>query len=467
MRSIFLMFFLLAAAMAQQTAAQSNAAQQDPATETGKLKKNCPFHKVVGCLEVLFTGQPLHIAVGSIAPQNGFGAGLAYVGHKTPSEDWLVTWNADGIASTNGSWRAGVYWKFVDTKQPDIGIQKGTKGKKKDNPSELPEQPVFNVYAQAISLNKLAYFGLGPNTGRAGRSFYGMQETIVGASAVKPVYQAWRAGLYGEINGRFVDIRPSSGQSSPSINGLYTDATAPGLSDQPAFIQLGEGVRVRPAYRNRLLLNYDFGYRQYVAAGDSSFSFQRLTVDLEHQLRIHRNVAQAVGNPNTNGPDDCSINPGVEHPQCPKAKVTSNLEGSVNVRAFAALSMTPNGTRVPFYFQQTLGGADINGNPSLSSYEDYRFRAPNILLLRETFEHSIWKFPVGFLFIADQGKIALTRGDLASNAWIHSVSAGLSLRAGGLPQVYLLFSWGGNEGTHTIANLNTSLLGGSARPSLF
>ncbi len=34
-------------------------------------------------------------------------------------------------------------------------------------------------------------------------------------------------------------------------------------------------------------------------------------------------------------------------------------------------------------------------------------------------------------------------------------------------QMFLLFSWGGKEGTHTIANMNTSLLGGSTRPSLF
>jgi hypothetical protein len=30
-----------------------------------------------------------------------------------------------------------------------------------------------------------------------------------------------------------------------------------------------------------------------------------------------------------------------------------------------------------------------------------------------------------------------------------------------------MFAWGGNEGHHNIFNLNPSLLGGSARPSLF
>jgi len=47
--------------------------------------------------------------------------------------------------------------------------------------------------------------------------------------------------------------------------------------------------------------------------------------------------------------------------------------------------------------------------------------------------------------------------------WIHSFASGLTLRAGGFPQDFCFFAWGGNEGTHTIANLNTSLLGGSGR----
>ena len=71
-------------------------------------------------------------------------------------------------------------------------------------------------------------------------------------------------------------------------------------------------------------------------------------------------------------------------------------------------SIASAGSVVPFYLQPTLGGSDINGNPWLSSYSDYRFRAPNALLLREAFEHSIWG-PIGFVFSADQGKVALAQ----------------------------------------------------------
>ena len=349
--------------------------------------------------------------------------------------------------------------------QRGITFRFGTKDFK-TNLTDLPEHTVFSLYAQAISLNKLTYFGLGPTTTEAGRSFYGMRETVVGGSVVKSVYQRLKISAYGEANGRFVDLRPSDGQPSPSIARLYTESTAPGLSTQPGTLQLGEGVRMTPVLANdRVRLNYSATYQQYVAPG-SSFSFQRLTFDFGHQFALYSKTTRLLTPRNGNGPDDCSLDPGAKHPECPKA-FTRNLEGSLGLRLYNVLSMTPGGDVVPFYFQPTLGGSDVNGNASLSSYQDYRFRAPNVLLLRETFEHSVSKWPLGVTFMADEGKLGLTRGDIGSSNWLHSFATGLTLRAGGFPEVFLLFAFGGNEGTHTIANVNTSLLGGSARPSLF
>src|SRR5579872_3942938 len=61
-------------------------------------------------------------------------------------------------------------------------------------------------------VDKLNYFGEGNDTTLAGASLFGMTQTIVGANAIKPVYE-WSAirklnlALLGEINGRFVSIR--------------------------------------------------------------------------------------------------------------------------------------------------------------------------------------------------------------------------------------------------------------------
>jgi hypothetical protein len=463
---LVMILFTAGIARAQQPSPPSTPARIDSPSELDKLKESCFNLKgIPGCAEELFLGKPIHIAVGTIAPQNGVAAGLAYVGHKT-TDNWRTSWNADAVGSINASWRAGFYVKFVHTPDNPIGVGFGTPPPAKANLTEMPEHTVFGLYAQATSLNKLAYFGLGPSTTLAGRSFYGMTETIVGGNVIKPFYARLNASLYGEVNGRFVSIRRSQGQASLSIEQLYTEATAPGLITQPGTLQLGEGLRIRPVLAADVVrLNYSLAYEQFFTPGNSTFSFQRLTVDLGHQFALYGKTTRVLEPRPSNGPDDCALDP-VTHPECPKAYVR-NFEGSIGLRFFSALSMTPRGNVVPFYFQPTLGGSGIDGNSSLSSYQDYRFRAPNVMLIRESFEHSIWNLPLGFAFMADQGKIALTRGDLGSNDWVHSFSTGLTLRAGGFPQVYLLFSWGGREGTHTIANINTSLLGGSYRPRLY
>ena len=52
--------------------AQESLLGSDFRREKERLTENCSsFKKFPGCAQVLFTDHPLHIAVGSIAPQNG------------------------------------------------------------------------------------------------------------------------------------------------------------------------------------------------------------------------------------------------------------------------------------------------------------------------------------------------------------------------------------------------------------
>jgi hypothetical protein len=468
----------------------STTHEVDNPAESSKFKETClsfQLSQAGGCAELLFTGKPLHIAVGNLAPQNGFGAGLAFVGLIQPTETWRPSWNVDAVATPNGSWRAGVYFKFVHTPQFKTTVHYG-KPRIKSNLSELPEHTVVNLYAQGISLNQIAFFGLGPLSTRTGRTYFGERETIVGGNAVKPVVGKWNISLIGEVNGRFVDIRPASANGGGPIESLYTEASTPGVSTQPGFLQVGESVRMRPVFWSDIVrLNYLASYQQFFSPLNSKYSFQRLTMDLSHDFALYGSTTRLSWPRDVNGPDECSIDPVRDHTSCSLNKkdqvadcekthgegsegckaISRNLQGSVGLRFLLSTSFTPGGNAVPFYFQPTLGGGDINNNVSLPSFQDYRFRAPNILLFRQSFEHSLGSLPVGFAVMSNEGKVALARGDLGPNPWLHSFSAGLTLRAGGFPQVYLLFSWGGGEGTHAIANVNQSLLGGSVRPSLF
>jgi hypothetical protein len=471
-RILFILCFTLAAA----AWAQESRLGADFRGEGERLGSSCSgfsFGKLANCAEVLFTDHPMHIAAGSLAPQNGFGFGPAFVYHWTPNESWRLNWDIDAVATSNQSWRAGAYMTAVWDRHGHIVVRPGGTPAAGRSRVAVQEVPVFHVYAESTSLNKLGYFGLGPATSDTARSYFGMTEAIVGASAVWPILKRFNVSLYGEANGRFVDVRGLHGQSSPSIEQIYTPATAPGLLNQSAFAQFGQGVRLRPTFvRDYIRLNYLVNFQEYIAPGNSAFSFRRFTVDLKHQFPLYQNTGSTLPR-DFNGPDDCSESPSDPMHKCPPLLPppppgkTRNLEGSINLQLLISESIVPGGHVVPFYFQPTLGGSDINGNPALASYQDYRFRAPNILVARASIEHSIYKWPLGVTAMIDEGKVALNRSDIDFTHLRHSYSAGLTLRAGGFPLIYILFSWGGREGMHTTARLDTSLLGGSARPSLY
>lgn len=418
------------------------------------------FGSIGGCAQTLFTGAPLHIAVGSLPPGNGFGAGLAFTTHYTPNEDWRLYLDIDAVGTPNGSWRTGAYLTAAFTRRPAIVPRPG--GSTSKAPVILEdEMPTFHAYAQSISLNTVDYYGLGQGTPR-NESFFGLRETIVGGNAIVPVFKPLNVSVFAELNGRFTALRPDNGSSGQSVQENYNDATAPGLTAQPAYAQFGEGVRARPRFLyGHVQLDYSLALQEWIAS-QSNFSFRRFTADFNHTFPLYSAMRSAQPEA-FNGPDSCLADPNAK--KCPS--ISRNLEGSFGFRVLYTASYVPAGNVVPFYFDPTLGGTDIDGNVLLPSYPDYRFRAPNLLLVRGSFEHSIYKWPVGVKFLVDEGRVGLTPGDLGFNHLAHSFAAGLTLHAGGLPLVDLLFAWGGHEGTHTIAEVSNTLLGGSSRPSLY
>ena len=425
--------------------AQESQFALDLHREAQELRTDCSegWQKLLFvCAEDVFTEQPLHLAVGSLAPQDGFGVGPALVvAHDTAN--WRLSLDSDAVVSTNASWRAGVYLQALFTKEKGITVVTDPK-KVSARRSLVHEYPVVNAYAQAISLNAIDFYGIGPTTQRSQEAIFGMRETIAGLNVLYPLIPRLHVSLFGELNGRFVDIR-AGGVS--------------GVASQPGFLQAGEGIRLQESwFGDRLQPDLTLTYQQFEAPG-SKYSFQRLSTNAGVNVPLARSISEKTTT--YHGPDDCGT--AMQGHRCP-AVVDRN--GSVGVRLFVTQSIIPAGNSVPFYFQPTIGGGDLNGQTLLPAYGDYRFRAPNMIVARANCEHSLYG-PLGFQFLYDIGKVADTSSALGFSHLAHSFGAGLTLRVGGIPQVSFLFGFGGGEGTHALLLMNNSSTGGSGRPSLY
>ena len=441
--------------------AQETALGADFRKEGERFGESCGSFKLAGCAQLLFTDHPLHIAVGSLAPLNGFGSGIAFTTHYTPNESWRIFLerrcgsDAERVVAcrrvhercsdpAQDDWRSHRFLQYSRLKPGGFTRYAG-----------VPRVRAEHVSQQNFLLRLRAKHDDDP-------SLFGMSEAIVGGNVVWPVSRRFSLSLLGEVNGRFSSVRPSRQTGEISIEQANNETTAPGLSNQPGYAQFGQGIRFRPSLVNGYVrLDYTASFQEWIAS-NSTFSFRRFRADLSHEFPLYRNTRSLLPR-EYNGPDTCSSDPNAL--RCPP--ISRNLEGSFGFRLLYTSSYTSAGSVVPFYLDPTIGGSDLNGMTLLPSYADYRFRGPNMLVVRGSFEHSIYKWPIGAKFMVDGGRVASRPGLLGFNHFAHSYAAGLTVRAGGLPLIDLLFAWGGGESTHTIANVSASLLGGTARPSLY
>ena len=232
---------------------------------------------------------------------------------------------------------------------------------------------------------------------------------------------------------------------------MYSEATAPGLFKQPGFLEPGEGLEFlhhagglggKAKFGASYYFDWSANFQQFFAPSASKYSFRRLTIDATNEIHLQKRFTPKEGGAST-----------------------GETFGTLQLRGWLSESAVPAGHAVPFYFQPTLGGGDIDKERTLPSYADYRFRAPNALLFLAQYEHPLPKYSfLGLMFRADAGKVAISRGDLDLSHLRHSYGAGFTIRALNFPYLIFMYAWGGSEGNHTIADLNLSAItaGGGA-----
>jgi hypothetical protein len=134
---------------------------------------------------------------------------------------------------------------------------------------------------------------------------------------------------------------------------LYSNATAPGLISQPGFVQLGQGVRIKPDTGDYLKLNYVGSFEEFFAPSSSTNSFERWTVDLNHTLYLYGNAKAATSSTDQHGPDSCAH----VNDKCPEIPHTRNLNDFITLEA-AAFGVDQLGDqRCTFLFPADAGRA--------------------------------------------------------------------------------------------------------------
>ena len=328
--------------------------------------------------QTLVTGQPLHIALGSLAPQNGFAAGLAFVEHKDFANEWRLTTDTDAVASTNSSWRAGSYLTAYRLPQSHsvIGVVMGTPIAKQKQPS-VQIAPVFNLYAEATSLNRLSYFyGLGPNTIPTGQSAFGLTQTIAGVSAILSTATATAS-----------PSPPSSTAASPQLRGDSSETVPP----------LASSTRKRPPPAS-LVPHHSSSPASHSNTAKPLRKPRASSLPRElpglHQSRPAPATLFAAGPPTSvrssrstaraSPPPTPTTVPTPAHPTPLPARTSPprSTTRAPSASGYSSPAHRDASNAVPVLnFDPTTGGSNIDGNPILASYPDYRVRSPNLVLL--------------------------------------------------------------------------------------
>jgi hypothetical protein len=360
--------------------------------------------RVQDLLVDVLTGPGVHPTAGIVVPEGGMAEGLALNvdWNATVLADQRFVTNAEGRISQEGFWEVGAKFQTLFAGY-----------------SERGKSPQFTVVAKHLDLPHLPYYGLGNDTSRHNRTFYGLRDTAVEAGVDVPI------PLGFALSGEFAALGFSPDVTS-SFTGVNNEATAPGLHARTTFVRPRASVTWTYPERGALYgfsstARASYGLYETLTGGDFSFG----------RVEGRWNVG-------------LSIDPRF---------------GAFRFASRVVVSDPRAHNRVPFYLQPTLGGADLNDENLLRGYSHYRFRALNLIAYEISYERQIID-PLGIRIFGELGKVGLHTGDLGFDRLKSSVGAAITFRLGGAAVAEISFGWSEAEGLHVYGTGNTNNIGG-------
>lgn len=392
-------------------------------TDWTQWKSNCSLlhdfaKKIFHCATSTVTARPFHFVAQSIVPGSGVGGGGRYtrdMNEKNGSQDQL---QATSVITIRKFWFAELKfnsWRSITSDWNKSG-----------------ESLYFNIYARNRSMPTLPFYGLGPNTNVNNSVRFSQRDTSAGVEVTTPFPEVSWLSAGAKIEGLWPNVGGVTGANIVSIQQQYTEATAPGLANQPPLVH--EQISLRPHHRwDWFEINYNVAYNFYQDTDTGHYSFRRFEANLDHRFYPERRKHGGV--------------------------IEQNY---FSVRWRYSVSDASSGNAVPFYLQETIGGSDINNEPTLRAFRDFRFRGPDLMTIQAEYDRKLCEVcapcrpgvirtvcsHLGLLTAYDAGKVAFRKSDLDFSDLHQSFGGGIALYLGKDVIFRMAVALGGGEGVH-------------------
>ena len=342
--------------------------------------------------------KPVHPIVKTVAPRGWLGVGLGYNNREL--------WETRGFASLEGVFTVRKYWST----HANIGLQ--------------GDRYRVETYARARDMKRLDLYGLGNQAVRADRTTFRLRDREIGGLGS---IRFGAVAVGGRVESLWPDLDPGQNRDYPSFEQRFTEQTLPGLAVQPHFAHYQTFVNASYPFdlnaRGWTGGDYRLAFSYFRDTRQGRYSFRRLTGEVQQRIAGLR------------------------------------ADQRLTLHALMTTTYTAAGSAVPFYLQETLGGAgsvrgfndEIIGTDgskaTLRGFDDLRFRGPHSLLLQAEYRWGVWG-PIDATAFVDAGKVTIERGDLNLTNLKHDYGFSVSGMTGDATAIRIDVGFGGGEGAH-------------------
>jgi outer membrane protein assembly factor BamA len=237
-------------------------------------------------------------------------------------------------------------------------------------PKLVGRRLLVDLYSVHRNYPRIDYYGPGPNSSKAGRTDYRLEDTAFDLKAeVTPVRHVWLGGTSGYLA---VNTGPGTDPRFASTERVYGPALTPGIDNQANYLR--NGVFARYDYVDnpggpRQGGKYLFGYTWNSDRSRDLYSFRRMDLEVQQYIPFF------------------------------------NRRRVIALRGKSVLTYAGPGQTVPFYLQPTLGGSD-----DLRGFRPFRFYDDNLVVFNCEYR---WESFSGLdmAVFADAGKVFHRRVD--------------------------------------------------------